>query len=118
VGDNVHIGTDNFLQGAGGIVIGNDVMLGPSVKIWSANHQYADPDVPVRLQGYEYKEVEIGNDVWIGANSFIMPGAKIGNGCVIGAGSVVAGKVVPDYCILMGNPARKIGTRESAQVLV
>lgn len=110
-GDKFHIGTECFLQGAGGIAVGNDVLLGPGVKIWSANHNYKDPNVPIHLQGYENKEVKIGDDVWIGANAFIMPGAVIGSGSIVSAGSVVGGKVVIENSILAGNPARKIGSR-------
>lgn len=110
-GDNFHLGTDCFLQGAGGILIGNDVLLGPGVKIWSDNHVYEDLDVPIHSQGYDYKEVSIGDNVWIGANAFIMPGAVIGSGSIISAGSVVGGKIIQDHSILAGNPARKIGSR-------
>nr|WP_115460780.1 CatB-related O-acetyltransferase [Winogradskyella aurantiaca] len=55
---------------------------------------------------------EIGNDVWIGANAIIMPGVTIGNGAVIGAGSIVTKNVEP-YQIVVGNPARQIGYRFS-----
>lgn len=112
IGDNVFLGTDNFFQGAGGITIGNDVQLGPGVKIWSMNHKYQDIDILIRSQGYDLKAVHIGDDVWIGANVIILPGAKIGNGCVIAAGSVVTDKTIPEYTVVAGNPCRKIGTRE------
>lgn len=111
-GDNVTFGVNNFLQAAGWIVFGNNVLLGPDVKIWSVNHVFKDPDVPVIKQGYEEKKVTIGNNVWIGANCFIMPGAEIGDGCIVSAGSVLGKKVIPPYSILAGNPARKIGTRK------
>ncbi len=52
--------------------------------------------------------MEIGDDVWIGANSTILPGVKIPNGVVIGAGSVVVNKKVGSYSIYCGNPAQKI----------
>jgi len=112
VGDNVTLGVDNFIQAAGGISIGNDVLLGPGVKIWSVNHVFSNADIPVREQGYEFKPVDIGDNVWIGANSFLMPGVDIGDGAIISAGSVVGTKKVPPYAILAGNPARKIGTRK------
>jgi len=112
VGDRVHIGVDCFIQAAGGVEIGNNVILGPGVKIWSMNHVFADPDTPVHDQGYEKKPVRIGNDVWIGANAFIMPGADIGDGSIISAHAVVGGKTIPPYSILAGNPARKIGSRK------
>ena len=51
-------------------------------------------------------------DCWIGANAFIMPGANLGEGTIVSAGSVVGGKAVPPYKILAGNPARVIGSRE------
>ena len=58
----------------------------------------------------EKKKIIIGNDVWIGANATILPGIEIGNGAIIGAGSVVT-KNVPDYAIAVGNPANVIKYR-------
>lgn len=52
--------------------------------------------------------IEIGDDVWVGANSTILKGAKIGNGCIIATGSVVLGGVYPDRSLIAGNPARVI----------
>lgn len=112
VGENVSIGDCCFLQAAGGIELGDHVLLGPGVKIWSANHRTEDLSRPIKGQGYEFKKVIIGSDVWIGANAFIMPGAHIGDHVIIAAGSVVGAKPVPPYRILAGNPARVIGTRE------
>jgi len=115
VGDNCRIGRNNLLQASGGIELGNDVLIGPDVKIWSLNHVTSRLDVPIWEQGFEFKKVVIGNGVWIGANSFVMPGARIGDHVVIAAGSVVSGKPVAPYSILAGNPARKIGSREERQ---
>ena len=112
VGDRCRIGFNNLIQANGGITLGDDVLLGPDVKIWSVNHVFARLDVPIWEQGYEHKPVVIGNGVWIGASSFIMPGAHIGDHVVIAAGSVVSGKDIPPYTILAGNPARAIGSRQ------
>ena len=57
------------------------------------------------------KPVVIGNDVWIGDSVMILPGSIIGNGVIIGAGAVVRGKI-PDYAIVVGNPAQISGYRE------
>ena len=111
VGNNCRIGYQNIFQASGGIHIGNDVLFGPGVKVWSVNHISARVDQAILEQGYEHKKVIIGNGVWIGANVFIMSGAHIGDGVVIAAGSVVAGKSIAPYSILAGNPARPIGTR-------
>lgn len=112
VGRNCHIGLNNVIQANGEIEMGDDVLLGPGVKIWSVNHVFERVDVAILEQGYEHKRVSIGNGVWIGANSFVMPGANIGDHVVISAGSVVAGKDVEPYSILAGNPARRIGARQ------
>jgi maltose O-acetyltransferase len=111
-GDDLSLGDCCFLQAAGGIEFGDDVMLGPGVKIWSANHKFDDVNRPIGKQGYEFKKVVLGNHVWIGANAFIMPGAQIGDGVIISAGAVVGAKTIPPYKIVAGNPARVIGTRE------
>lgn len=111
VGNNCRFGSHTMLQANGEIEMGDDVLLGPDVKIWSVNHASALLDVPIFEQGYEHKKVVIGNGVWIGANAFVMPGAYIGDHCIVAAGSVVAGKAIEPYSVVAGNPARKIGSR-------
>ena len=103
IGDDVFLGSENFFQAAAGLSIGDNTMLGPGVKIWTQNHKFNDPDKPIAQQGYDFKKVTIGKNVWIGANVFIMPGAEIG------------AKRIPPYTILAGNPARMIGKREKIE---
>lgn len=111
VGNNCRIAYDCIFQANGGIEMGDEVIFGPGVKVWSVNHVFDRTDKPIYEQGYEHKPVVIGNGVWFGANSFIMPGAHIGDHVIVSAGSVVAGKDVESYSILAGNPARKVGSR-------
>lgn len=110
-GDNVFIGVCNYIQAGGGVVLGSDVLIGPYAKIWTQNHNYKDFLTPVHLQGYSFNPVEIGNDVWIGANVFIMPGTRIGSKSIVSANSVLSAKDYPEGSILAGYPARKIGAR-------
>lgn len=111
IGDDVHLGLDVTLQAAGGITIGDRVAFGPGSKIWTSNHRFEDLNQSIMEQGYDYKPVVIGNDVWIAANVFIMPGVELPEGCVVGAGAVVGVKKYPPYSIISGNPARVIGNR-------
>lgn len=93
------------------IKIGRDVMMGPDVLIIGKNHEFSNLSVPMRLQGTrEAKPVVIGDDVWIGACSIILPGITIHKGAIIGAGSVVTHDV-PEFAICAGNPARIIKVR-------
>ena len=95
----------------GPVTIGNDVMMGPEMVIYTSGHKTDRIDIPMRLQGgTEVEPVTIGNDVWIGRRVMIMPGVSIGNGCVIGAGTVVT-KDVPDYCVVAGVPAKIVKER-------
>lgn len=94
----------------GPLRIGDNVMMGPDVTILTQTHNIERTDIPMRLQGMRVAEVVIGNDVWIGMCSIIMPGVKIGNGVVIGAGAIVT-KDVPDYAIVGGVPAQVIKFR-------
>ncbi len=109
VGDNVWIGFNCALVGK--IEIGNDVMIGPNVTIAGAHHGVARGAVPMRLQNLTSEGISIGHDVWIGANSVIVDGVKIGDGVIVAAGSVVT-KDVGAYAIVGGNPARHIKDRE------
>lgn len=87
------------------VTIGHRVLFGPNISIFAATHE---TDVQSRRNGVEYaKPVAIGDDCWIGGNVSILPGVTIGNGCTIGAGSVVT-KDVPAFSIAMGSPARVV----------
>lgn len=95
----------------GPVMIGNDVMMGPEVIIYTNAHCHDCVDIPMRDQGFsETHQVVIGDDVWIGRRAMIMPGVKIGNGVVIGAGAVVT-KDVPDFAIVGGVPAKILKIR-------
>lgn len=111
IGDNVVIGYDNFIQALGGVSLGDNVMTGPGVKIWSVNHNYMNKDELIRNQGQTAAPVAIGNDVWLAANVFISPGVTLPDGCVVASGAVVGVKAYKPYSILAGNPARAIGFR-------
>jgi acetyltransferase-like isoleucine patch superfamily enzyme len=87
------------------------VGLGPDVKVWSVNHRFGDSDRPWLLQGSDYHEVVIEDDVWLAANVFVMPGTTIGRGAIVAAGSVV-NKSIPPYALFAGNPGRVVGWRK------
>ena len=111
IGNNSGIGISCEINGP--VTIGDNVMMGPEVVIYTKNHNMMRTDIPMINQGYlEAKPVVIGNDVWIGRRAIILPGVNIGNGCVIGAGAVVT-KDVPDFSVSVGVPARVIKTRMS-----
>lgn len=95
------------------VEIGKDIIMGPEVKIFSRNHRFDRIDIPMRLQGPAKYTTIIGNDVWLGARSMIMPGVTIGNHVVVAAGSVVT-KNVPDGAVIGGVPARIIRFRTSS----
>ena len=109
LGNNSGIGINAFL--GSNISIGDNVMMGPECIIYTANHKFDDIKIPMNMQGFtEIDKVFIGDDVWIGGRVIILPGVKIGNGAIIGAGSVVT-KDVPEYSIVAGNPAKIIKYR-------
>jgi len=91
------------------ITIGDDVNVGPCAAVIGANHGTA-PDKTMREQPHQSKPVTIGDDVWIGAGAIILPGATIGRGTVVAAGSVVTGEV-PEMCVVAGSPAKKVRDR-------
>ncbi len=91
-----------YIQARNGIVIGDNLRMGPHVGLISSNHSYDDYDVWTCNE-----PIKIGNNVWIGMNSVIMPGVEIGDNVIIGSNSVVT-KSVPSNCIAVGNPCKPI----------
>ena len=108
--DDSHIGPMSILNAEGGIRIGSGVAIGPSVNIYSVGHSIDDINRRIIDQERIYKEIIIEDDVYIGGNSFIMQGIRLGRGSVIGAGAVVT-KNVPSYSVAVGVPARVIKRR-------
>ncbi len=115
IGDNSAIGIDARISGP--LSIGNDVMMGPNVSIYTQNHETENIYKPMRLQTAPKEKVTIGNDCWIGANAVILPGVTIGDGAIIGAGAVVT-KDVPERGVVGGVPAKLIKIREQKEGLL
>lgn len=110
IGDNSGIGIDCILYGK--VLIGDNVMMGPEVYIYTGNHNFKDVTIPMCEQGHEKERpVTIGNDIWIGSRVTILPGVTIGDGSIIGSSAVVT-KDVASYDIVAGNPAKKIKNRK------
>lgn len=110
-GYNIHLG-ENFFANFDCIMldickinIGDNVMFGPGVHIYTAYHPI---DSTSRISGIEYgSAVNIGDNVWIGGKTIINPGVNIGENTVIGSGSVVV-KDIPANCVAVGNPCKVI----------
>ena len=112
IGRDVLIGSFSNLRAGGevGISIGDNTKIAQLVTITCQNHGYERKDILIKDQQMVNLPIVIGQDCWIGANSVILPGRNIGDGAVIGAGSVVT-KDVPPYEVWVSNPAKKIGER-------
>lgn len=91
IGDNVSVNSSNVIACHDRITIGNNVQFSPNVQIYDHDHDYR-AEGGVNAMKYRVSPVHIGNDVWIGANTVILRGTELGDGCVVGAGSVIKGK--------------------------
>jgi acetyltransferase-like isoleucine patch superfamily enzyme len=116
-GDTMEVGDAVFISQhctvSGSVHIGRDTLIAGYVTIIDANHVIERADIPVRLQGGVKRPIRIGQDVWIGASSVILPGVTIGDHAVVGANSTVT-RDVPAWAIVAGSPARVLRIREHA----
>jgi acetyltransferase-like isoleucine patch superfamily enzyme len=92
------------------IILGDNLLMGPGTRMFSSNHSAARQDIPMNIQPHIEKDIVVGDDVWIGANSVVVAGVEIGRGTIVAAGSVVT-KNLPEYVIAGGVPARPIKDR-------
>lgn len=91
-----------YIQGIGKVYIGDYTQIAQNVGIISANHDLYDNSKHV------VEEVHIGNYCWLGMNSVILPGTRLGDFTIVGAGSVVTNSFTEGYCVIGGNPAKII----------
>ncbi|MBN8883166.1 MAG: acyltransferase, partial [Salana multivorans] len=101
-----------FAAVRGRVRIGDGVRIGASTSILGFDHEFADPGVPVRLQGLRTRGITVEDDVWIGAQVVVLDGVRIGAHSVVGAGAVVT-RDVPPYAVAVGNPARVVRARRT-----
>ena len=114
IGEGCLINHNTVLQAGkvdGKIRIGNYVHTGTNVMIIAFNHAFDTRDIPTVKQDYYDADVTIGDDVWIGGGSIILPGVTIGKGAIIAAGAVV-NQDVPEYAIVGGVPAKVLKYRD------
>lgn len=107
IGNNFFANYNCVIIDGGRVNFGDDVRIGPNCTFCTPNH---DMNAEKRKEGYmQYKNINIGNNVWFGAGVIVLPGVTIGNNTVIGAGSVVT-KDIPDNVFAAGNPCKIIKT--------
>jgi len=111
IGDNCDIGAHTIISSISTITLAPSVLIAGNCYIGGARYHLENKEIPIMNQGiYSRGPISIGEGTWIGASATILDGVSIGQGCVIGAGSLVTANI-PDYAIAVGTPARVIRTR-------
>ena len=108
--NNVSINKNFSIVSREKISIGNNVSIGPNCCIYDHDHDFSNKDLLIQKQGYNSKEIFIGNNVWIASNVFIGKGVKISNGAIVASGSVVVNDV-EENTVVGGVPAKFIKNR-------
>lgn len=96
-----------FIVGKGNIIIGDNCMIGINTQLISSNHDYFNISVPYYEIPELAEDIHIENNVWIGSQCVILPGVRVGEGSVIGAGAIVTKSISPNT-LAAGNPAAAI----------
>ena len=107
IGKNTAINRKCYLDSRGGIKIGDNITISPEVHLITAQHNINDA-----FFSYETAPITLGDYVFVGTRAIILPGVRLGTGCVVAAGAVVT-KSFPPYSIVAGVPARVISKRST-----
>ena len=106
IGREVSINSKSFINGCGGVNIGDNTRIGTQSIIIASNHKFDDPDILVKDQ-ITKQGVSLGENIWLGARVTVLDGVEIPDNSVIGACSLVS-KTLAEPGIYVGIPARKI----------
>jgi maltose O-acetyltransferase len=104
-GENVYVNFDCLLDTLGGIVLEEEVRVGPATLLMTTTHDIGRHDV--RAGERRYRPIVVGAGAWLGGGVTVLPGARIGRGCVVGGGAVVSGELEADG-LYLGSPARRV----------
>jgi acetyltransferase-like isoleucine patch superfamily enzyme len=110
IGNNSNLGDYNFVGAAGGVRIGQNVLIGQRVSLHSEDHLFERTDLPIKEQGVRRRGIVVEDDCWLGAGVIVLDGVTIGRGSVVAAGSVIARDVAP-YSVVAGVPAHLVRRR-------
>lgn len=115
VGKNCGINTGTYINAKGGIIFGDNVLVGSNVTISSGKHPIEGIEPPIFERPTEPVPITIEDDVWIGANAVIVPGITLRKGTVVGAGAIVT-KDTEEYSVVAGVPAKIIRYRNEKEI--
>lgn len=112
IDEDSRVNAGTVIYTGNGVKIGKGVLIAANCTLAPANHEYERADVPIAAQKFKTSRggIVVEDDVWIGANSVVLDGARIRKGVVVGAGSLVRSELAA-YTIYAGNPLREIGQR-------
>lgn len=105
--DNVAIGQGFHITCMGDLHIGEGTLITGYATITDIDHEYKSIELPILSQPMNFSKTEIGKNCFIGMGARIQAGTTLGQGCIVGANSVVRGEF-PDHCVIVGSPARVI----------
>jgi len=110
LGEGSFVGQNSVIYGQGNVTIGANTLISPGVAVISAQHTFERVDIPIKFQPETCRGICVGSDCWLGANAVVLDGVHIGDGTVVGAGSVVTADL-PSMVVAVGAPARVIRSR-------
>lgn len=112
IGRNAYINSGTVIYSGHGVSIGDDVLIAANCTLAATNHAFADPERPIRTQGFMSSRggILVEDDAWLGAGVVLLDGAVVRRGAVIASGSVIRGEVEA-YTVVAGSPPRVIGSR-------
>jgi galactoside O-acetyltransferase len=121
IGSRVHMASFSIIGARAPVIIEDFVAISSGVKIYASSEYPADgkrmsgPMIPEEYKSFKSAPIVLRKDSFVGANAVLLPGAELGEGCVVGANSVIGSKLEANT-IYMGVPARKFGVRAPVQV--